>query len=182
MLYIMRHGKTDWNAMHKLQGRTDIPLNEEGRKMAERAGREYGDIPLDVCYCSPLSRARETAEILLQERHIPIIIDERLQEMGFGIYEGTENSFQIPDCPINTLFREPEKYRPVEKGESLEELYARTGAFIREIIEPGLEREENILIVGHGAMNLSIIGQIWEIPIEKFWSVEIENCRLMKLK
>lgn len=181
MLYIMRHGKTDWNARRKLQGRTDIPLNEEGRIMAKKAGEEYHRIPFDVCYCSPLSRARETAEIVLQERNIPIIIDERLQEMSFGIFEGIENSFQIPDCPVNTLFRQPESYHPVEKGESLEELYARTGEFIREIIEPRLQEGKHILIVGHGAMNLSIIGQIWGIPIEKFWSVEIENCKLMQL-
>ena len=54
MLYIMRHGKTDWNAMRKLQGRTDIPLNEEGRQMAEHARTEYADIHFDICYCSPL--------------------------------------------------------------------------------------------------------------------------------
>ena len=51
MLYIMRHGKTDWNAMRKLQGRTDIPLNEEGRQMAEHARTEYADIHFDICYC-----------------------------------------------------------------------------------------------------------------------------------
>ena len=47
----MRHGKTDWNAMRKLQGRTDIPLNEEGRQMAEHARTEYADIHFDICYC-----------------------------------------------------------------------------------------------------------------------------------
>ena len=57
MLYIMRHGKTEWNVRHKLQGRTDIPLNEEGRKMAEKAHEEYKDINIDICYCSPLVRA-----------------------------------------------------------------------------------------------------------------------------
>ena len=54
MLYIMRHGKTDWNVLHKLQGRTDIPLNEEGRNMARKAAAIYKDINFDVCYCSPL--------------------------------------------------------------------------------------------------------------------------------
>lgn len=44
MLYITRHGKTDWNSKHKLQGRTDIPLNDEGRKMAEQAAEEYRNI------------------------------------------------------------------------------------------------------------------------------------------
>ena len=51
MLYIMRHGKTDWNVLHKLQGRTDIPLNVEGRRMAEAAREQYKDINFDVCYC-----------------------------------------------------------------------------------------------------------------------------------
>ena len=48
MLYIMRHGKTEWNALHKIQGRTDIPLNEEGRLMAEKACEEYKDLHIDV--------------------------------------------------------------------------------------------------------------------------------------
>lgn len=181
MLYIMRHGKTDWNAKHKIQGRTDIPLNEEGRVMAQNARTEYREIHFDLCYCSPLSRAKETAEILLEGRGIPIVLDDRLQEMSFGIYEGIENSFQIPNCPINVLFNKPESYSAVENGESFEDLYKRTGEFIKEIIEPALEQGKDILIVGHGAMNLSIVSQIKQIPIEKFWSTGIENCKLLKL-
>ncbi len=177
----MRHGKTDWNAMNKLQGRTDIPLNNIGREMAQRAGKEAANLPFDICYCSPLIRARETAEIVLAGRNIPIVIDERLNEMCFGIYEGTENSFDMPDCPINELFKNPESYHPVEGGEGLEELYARTGEFIKEIVEPAMKQGKNVLIVGHGAMNLSIICQIKGIPIEKFWSVGIENCKLIQL-
>lgn len=182
MLYIMRHGKTDWNAKHKLQGRTDIPLNDDGRRMAENAAQTYRDIHFDLCYCSPLSRARETAEIVLKGRNIPIITDERLAEMSFGIYEGTENSFQIPDCPINELFKNPERYTaPVEGAESFEALYTRTGAFIQEIVEPALQQGKDILIIGHGAMNSSIICQINNISIEKFWSVGIEQCKLIRL-
>lgn len=182
MLYIMRHGKTDWNAKHKLQGRTDISLNEDGRKMAENAWKEYRDIHFDICYCSPLSRAKETAEIVLKERNVPIVIDERLIEMCFGIYEGIENSFQNPDCPINILFKNPERYiTPVENAESFEELYSRTGEFIKDIVEPELKQGKDILIVGHGAMNSSIVCQIKDIPIEKFWSAGIDNCKLMRL-
>ena len=58
MLYIMRHGATDWNERHKLQGRTDVPLNADGRKMAEEAHDEYRNVHIDVCYCSPLIRAK----------------------------------------------------------------------------------------------------------------------------
>ena len=181
MLYIIRHGKTDWNEIHKLQGRTDIPLNEEGRQMARDAAKEYGDIHFDVCFCSPLCRARETAELLLEGRDVPIVIDERLKEMSFGIYEGVENSFAIGDCPVNVLFQHPEEYSPVPEGESLDELYARTGEFLREVVNPLLEDGKDVVIVGHGAMNSSIVCQVRNIPLKDFWSAGIPNCKLMKL-
>ena len=182
MLYIIRHGKTDWNVLHKLQGRTDIPLNEEGRRMAEDAREAYRNVHFDVCFCSPLIRARETAEILLKDRNIPILADDRLAEMSFGSYEGIENSFQIPDCPINVLFHSPEKYTdPPGGAESLYDLFARTGAFLRERVDPLLKEGRDVLIVGHGAMNSSIISQIRQLPREQFWSAGIENCKLMKL-
>ena len=85
MLYIMRHGKTDWNAKHKLQGRTDIPLNEEGIQMAEQAKEKYKDVNFDICYCSPLVRAKQTAEIVLEGRNIPIVYDDRLMEMFWRV-------------------------------------------------------------------------------------------------
>ena len=183
MLYIIRHGKTDWNDRHKLQGRTDVPLNAEGRQMAEAAREEYRDVHFDICFCSPLIRARETADILLRGRDIPVIIDNRLAEMSFGTYEGLENSFQIPDCPINVLFHAPENYTsPPGGAESLEELFARTGAFLRERVDPLLTEGKDVLIVGHGAMNSSIVSQVRQLPRAQFWSAGIENCKLMKLE
>lgn len=182
MLYIMRHGKTEWNSLHKLQGRTDIPLNEEGRKMALKAREEYSSVNIDICYCSPLVRAAETAQIVLNGRNIPIITDERLVEMGFGEYEGIENSFQNPKCPINVIFKEPEKYvESVGGAETFAELFTRTNEFLREIVEPQVREGKDILIVGHGAMNSSIICQINNLPISEFWSAGLEQCRLLQL-
>lgn len=181
MLYIIRHGKTDWNIQHKLQGRTDIPLNDEGRKMAEKAALEYADIEFDVCYSSPLKRAFETAQIFLKDRNVPIITDDRLVEMGFGICEGM-NGYTDTSCPVNVLFSNPEKYTtPVEGGESLSDLYRRTRDFLSTVVEPLLAQGKNVLIVGHGAMNSSIVCQVKGIPVDKFWSAGIENCKLMKL-
>lgn len=182
MLYIMRHGKTDWNERKKLQGRTDIPLNDEGRKMAAEAAQVYKNVPLDVCYCSPLARARQTAEIFLKDRDIPIIADERLIEMSFGIYEGTEQATRASDCPINTLFEEPEKYKAVEGGESIEELFERTGNFLKNVVEPQLEAGKNIIIIGHGAMNSGIICQVRDLSIEHFWDAGVNQCELLQLK
>ena len=138
----MRHGRTVWNMEHKLQGKTDVPLSEAGRPVVEQAAAAYRNTHIDVCYCSPLIRAMETAEIVLRGREIPIITDVRLEEMGFGICEGTTDFQDNPDNPIYPLFAAPETYRiPVEGGESLEDLYARTGAFLKEVIEPQLLQE-----------------------------------------
>ena len=126
-------------------------------------------------------RAKETAEIFLKGTHTPIIADPRLIEMSFGVYEGIENSFQIPDCPINELFDDPEHYEPVKDGESLQELFARTGEFLEEVIEPLMKEEKNVLIVGHGAMNASIIGRIRKTPLKDFWNNLGKNCELRRL-
>ena len=180
-LYIMRHGRTDWNDRRKIQGRTDIPLNEEGRKMALDAAVKYADIKIDRIYCSTLVRAIETAELFARGKDIPIIKDERLVEMSFGVYEGFERSFDFPDCPVNVLFKDPVNYNPpVEGGESFDELYKRTGSFIDEIM-PLVKDGMNILIIGHGAMNRSIINRIKGIPLKDYWSGSIENCKMEKL-
>lgn len=182
MLYIMRHGKTDWNSLNKLQGRTDIPLNDEGKLMAQSASEKYKDVNIDVCYCSPLVRAVETAKIFVGNRNIPIIVDERLVEMSFGEYEGLEYSFKNQDSPINIIFKNPGEYKESVGGaETFAELFKRTGEFLEEVINPKLDEGKDILIVGHGAMNSSIICQRKNLPIEEFWSSGLAQCELMKL-
>lgn len=177
----MRHGKTDWNLLHKLQGQTDIPLNDMGRKMAREAGERYKDIHFDVCYCSPLVRVRETAKLVLEGRNVPVIIDDRLAEMGFGIYEGTEEVFEKPECPVRVLFLNPEKYEAVGGAESLESLIKRTSEFLEEVAMPLVNEGKDVLILGHGAMNSAIIGNIRHKELKDFWAEGIENCKLIKL-
>ena len=59
-LYIVRHGETEWNKARRIQGQVDIPLNEFGRRLARKTAKGLSDITFDLCYSSPLSRARET--------------------------------------------------------------------------------------------------------------------------
>lgn len=182
MLYIMRHGKTEWNKKKKLQGRTDIPLCEEGIEMAEKAREEYKDVHIDVCYCSPLVRARKTAEIVLEGRNIPIIPDDRLKEMSFGEYEGIENFLEAYDSPINVIFYHPEQYTSSIGGaETFDELFRRTGEFLDKVVYPQIEQGKDILIVGHGAMNSSIVCQVKNLPVSEFWSAGLAQCKMMRL-
>ena len=87
-IYLVRHGETEWNKEYRLQGQADTRLNDYGRELAEITAEALKEIPFDVIYHSPLSRAEETAVILKRDRKIDIIADERLKEMSFGIAEG----------------------------------------------------------------------------------------------
>lgn len=182
MLYIMRHGKTDWNIQFRLQGSVDVPLNDVGREMARNAAKEYADVPLDVCYVSPLERARETAEILLEGRDVPIIVDQRLREMCFGEYEGMDHIYEKPELTIYKMFKDPENYVPDRGAESFEELFARTGEFMEEVAKPLVREGKNVLIIGHGAMNTSIINRYRNIPLKNFWDTLCKNCELIRLE
>lgn len=178
MLYVLRHGITDWNVIKKLQGQTDIPLNDDGRKMASEAGAMYADVSFDICYCSPMSRAKETAKLVLNGRDIPIIYDDRLKEISFGECEGILNSKADPNAPTYSFFNDPVNYIPPAGAESFEDLFNRTGDFLNEIALPLVNDGKDVLIVGHGAMNSSIICQLQNVPLEKFWEAGIENCKL----
>lgn len=182
MLYIIRHGRTDWNDLYKLQGSNDIPLNEVGRAQATKASQEYKDIHFDICYCSPLCRAQETAHILLEERDVPIVTDNRLREMCFGEYEGAQGVFEHPEWPIYKFFKDPENYETVSGAESFDELFTRVKEFLYECVYPQLEEGKDILIVGHGAMNSALVSVVKDIPLKDFWSTGIPNCELIRIK
>ena len=150
--------------------------------MARDAHDEYLDTHFDICYCSPLIRAVETAEILLEGRNVPIVKDDRLLEMCFGDYEGIEHSFKIPDCPINVIFQDPASYKESVGGaETIEELNARTKSFLDELVYPKIAEGKDVLIVGHGAMNCSLISNVKNLPRADFWSWGLAQCKLMTL-
>ena len=99
-IYIARHGLTDWNLVPKVQGVTDIPLNEQGIEQAKMLADyvQKSGIEFEKILYSPLSRAAETAKIVAQKINIPLQVEPRLIEQNFGKWEGfewsnSENSF-----------------------------------------------------------------------------------------
>lgn len=181
MLYLLRHGQTDWNKQRRLQGKTDIPLNETGREQAAFAGEKYADLSIDECFVSPLGRAVETAGIFLGNRDVPIYSDERLSEMGFGRYEGYQQTDGVPVPAVYNFLFHPESFVAEEGMESIDEMYLRTRAFLLEQIYPRIMDNRNILVVGHGAMCLGIINQIYNIPKGMFWKELMKNCEVYNI-
>ena len=136
-LYIIRHGETEWNVLKRFQGRSDIPLNDEGRRLARITAEALREVPFSRIYTSPLKRAYETAMIIKADRDIPVIEEPRIIEIGFGEYEGLccgKEHYNIPDPDFMNFFEKPEAYKPPRGAEGIDELKARTADFLQEIV------------------------------------------------
>lgn len=179
-LYIMRHGETDWNKQGLIQGSSDIDLNAYGRELAEktRDGFAKDGISFDRLYCSPLHRAVETAEIVNEKQHLPILQDERIKEMSFGKYEGHSlKALARSDENLQNCFSKPSLYRPDPTGESFTHLLDRAENFLTEEIIP-LEKYgmKNVLTVCHGAIIRAVLSVIRRDPLDDFWNDRQPNC------
>lgn len=140
MIYLVRHGQTDWNVAKKTQGHTDIPLNDSGKKEAELIAKKFSSISISKIISSDLIRARETAEIINVRTRCPLITDVRLREINYGVLEGIERNKLPPDI-WDTFNNEPDKLN----AESMTNVYSRIKSFFDE-----LDDQKNILIVTHG--------------------------------
>ena len=181
-IYIIRHGETVWNAKKLLQGSTDIELNEYGRALAGETGENLENVHFDKIYSSPLIRAYETACLIRGHRNIPIIRDERIRELCFGIHEGHNFKKLLEDesDPFHYFFEHPELYRAPEQGETLEHICERGADFMKEVIEPQAKELERVMIVAHGAMNKALMCHVKQHGIADFWSGGLQkNCNVI---
>ncbi len=144
---IIRHGQTDWNKQGLLQGTHDIPLNELGISQAEQAYELLKDEKIDVAFCSPLIRTRQTAETVLRGRNIPLIYDERIVERRFGVAEGGKVS--DIDFAATWIPGQPPMY---EGMETFEMLYERIADFFDEIYEK--YSDKTVLVITHGGASI----------------------------
>lgn len=178
-LFLVRHGETNWNKERRIQGQVDIPLNEFGRHLADETANGLSEIPFDVCFTSPLGRARETAEIILSGRNVEIIEDDRIGEMAFGEYEGkccSKKGWELPES-FQLFFCDPEHYEAPSDGEHFLDVKRRTGAFLQELYVKPEYQDANILITTHGAALASILNNIKEEPLGKYWGDGVhKNC------
>lgn len=142
-IIIVRHGKTDWNNAHRLQGATDIPLNELGENDARSLAKEIQNMQIDVCFCSPLIRAHKTAQILAE--HLPIVVDDCLIERAFGEFEGNV----VNDHLIHAMWNYDLNYG--ERGvEPIRDCLKRANNFLNSIKEKYDNR--TVLIVTHASL------------------------------
>jgi broad specificity phosphatase PhoE len=154
-LLLVRHGETDWNADGRLQGHTDRPLSDFGRRQARRLAEELENERLDAIYSSDLSRARETAEIVGERLALSVDLDPGLREKDWGNWEG-----------LTAVERDRVEF----VGESTEAHQERILDALRRIAErhPG---DGRVLVVTHGGSmrRVQVAAMGMALPV-------VENC------
>ena len=173
-IYLVRHGETDWNQAGLLQGQTDIALNAQGLEQAREASERLKEVPFEIAFCSPLIRAKRTAETIIGDRKITLTTDERLRELNFGPWEGVDIR-TIKDA-ASQPFTNPGSYIPPEGAESFAQLYKRSGEFVDQVLLPLEGTYETVLVVAHGGVNRSILNPVLNIPVDDFWRMHMGNC------
>jgi len=175
-IYLFRHGETDWNKARRLQGQSDISLNEFGRELAVKTAEALKDVKFDRVFSSPLDRALETAKIISGWESV--ITDDRLREINFGDCEGGQFDEMKADetHPLHNFFCHPDCYEPPMGAESFESVVARGKEFFTEQILPLEDSCENVLVIAHGAFNRSLLNTIKGTALKDFWQIGLPNC------
>ena len=152
-LIYLRHGRTDWNDLHRLQGRSDVPLNESGIEGAKKAAKVLKNYRFDGVYCSPLLRTRQTLEYAYPGAEP--IYDDRLMEWCFGVHEGK----RMPGDFFEKYWRFGQER--VEGGELIEDVVARVSEFYRDIKKR--HPDGLVLVVSHGGVSGAMHGAVYGV-------------------
>lgn len=168
-IYLLRHGETDWNKEGRIQGHTDIPLNQKGRMQIEQTIKGLAGIcpGIDLIICSPLLRARESAKIAAENLNYPkdrIVVESMLIERRFGEAEGLTAAEREEKYP-NYHYSDISYHFP--GMESFEELIERARHVFKTIVDTYKDKE-NILAVSHGAILAAIITAVTDGRITYF--------------
>lgn len=178
-LLIARHAESEWNALGKWTGTTDVHLSDKGFKEATALGNALRslNIHLDVAYCSEQVRTRETLQGMLvasEQGGVPIFASKAINERDYGDYTG-KNKWEIKELIGETAFNELRRGWdvPVEGGETLKMVYQRVLPFYTEIILPQLLEGKNILMIGHGNSIRALMKYIESISDEDISNLEM---------
>lgn len=165
-LYLTRHGETEWNVHSRIQGQTDTALNETGvrqaRELAERLKKER--LAIGRIYTSRQLRAYETAQIVAEMLGLNVIVKDGLEEINLGKWEGYTWK------QVRELFHEEyedwhenRRYQVPPGGESYQQLLERLIPVLHSIIK---EEQEDVLVVTHSAVIMTLLSYIYEKPFE----------------
>ncbi len=174
-ILLVRHGFVGLKE-ERFLGRTDIPLNDDGKKQAEQLRQRLAPEKIDAVYTSTLSRARATAEIVAAGHKVAVIACAELCECNFGAVEGMtfeEIKQHYPALAEELIER---KTGAFPGGETLEELNERVMAFLKRLVKR--QPEQTVLIVAHGGPVRLIICNLLGLGLEHWIQMRVDHASL----
>ena len=171
-LYFVRHGESEWNVQKKICGQTDVPLTDKGREQARMSGAKIIErgIKADEIWCSPLQRARETAEIIAGITGLPVRVEPRLIEQNFGSYEGKR--FDTQD-----FFESKQRFADdYGGGESM----LRVAQRIYNVIDDVKASGKTIILAAHNGIVRSVQSYFYSETNEEYAGFGIPNCEVVE--
>lgn len=188
-ILLIRHGETAWNAVRKLQGHLDIPLNAEGRRQAKALAAELQKETLDAIISSDLQRAMQTAGEIARLQGISTRIDTALRERCFGDFEGklySELPELYPDEYAHWRSRDPDFHFPAKQddannvGESIREFQQRT---VNAILHYAAQYQgKKIAIVAHGGVLECAYRAAMKLPLNAERTITIYNASINRFE
>jgi len=167
ILYLIRHGETDWNVERRCQGFSDSPLNETGRRQAEATARHLSDIKIDAIYSSTLGRAYEMACLIAGYHGVSVQTTDAFRELNQGEFEGLTLTELVENHSdfLQRWLSNPADIK-VPGGESMRELQARAWSALEEIVEG--RDDGNVVVVSHNLCNLALLCRIMKLDLADF--------------
>lgn len=177
LIDLMRHGEPVGGIRYR--GQIDDPLSDTGwRQMRAALGKER---PWDLIISSPLSRCLAFAEDLSRDSGLPLEIDARLQEIGFGEWQGKtrEEITQYDPGLVQRFYRDPTTYRP-DGAEGLAEFRSRIVEAVNDILNR--HSGQHILVICHAGTIRMVLGHILDIPLSNLFRIKVANARLTRIE
>lgn len=173
---MIRHGETALNAKGCYYGRTDAVLSEKGIFQARYLKEILKEVSFDYIVASPLVRAYNTAQIVMEEREQEIFGDRRLMEQDFGIFEGMTYKEIQNTYPkeLDAWNEEFSTYR-IPKGESFADVRSRAEDFLRDIPSGRESKGEKMLIVAHKGTLGHLLAAMLKLPLDGYWNFVFEQ-------
>ena len=177
IIYLMKHGQTDWDLNGRILSWKDVPLNQTGILQVQKAAGKLKNIDLATIYSSDLKCAKKTADIISAALDLPVHYTKRLREMNFGKASGVKKSdleAKFPHIfPAFNDIKNPERYAVAyPEGETIGEVQQRFIKFISRLNE---EKHTNVLLITHGML----IRMFAETCLKK--NISLENASLLKV-
>lgn len=180
-LVLVRHGQSQWNLENRFTGWEDVPLTDQGRAEARRAGELLKEIGTryDQAFTSELTRAQETLRIILGvlgQETLPVEKDKALNERHYGSLQGLNKAETVEKYGKEQVHIWRRSYDiPPPDGESLKDTAARTLPYLEARILPQVKAGKNVIVAAHGNSLRSVVMQLENLTREQVLELNLDT-------